>query len=133
MSRCVLFSLAVRGLAGHRSARSVCISLLVQGEGGRKEVMLFPQSIDAVESKVTLKAQEITSSICAYCFAFHLVHSIATAAAQPLLTELIFLQLLQVKLPSSVIVFCQDMVRAWMQLAAALLCWNLKSTFINET
>lgn len=86
-----------------------------------------------MQSKVMLKVREITSSIRAYHFAFHLVSSRATAAAQPLLTELIFLQLLQVKLPSSVIVFCQDMVRAWMQLAAALLCWILKSTFINET
>jgi len=65
--------------------------------------------------------------------AFHLVRSVSTAAAQPLLTELFFLQLLPVELRSLVIVFCQDVVRAWMQRAAALLYRNLKSTFINET
>ena len=108
--------------------KGVCISLPVQGEGGGKEVMPFLQPIDAVawgaENSLFLKCLSL---------AFHLVYSISTAAAQPLLTELFFLQLLQVELRSPVIVFCQDMARAWMQRAAALLYWNLKSTFINET
>lgn len=63
MSRLVLSSLAVYGLAVHLC---VCVSLPVRGEGGRKEVMLFLQAVDGVETKVTLGVQEIISSLHAY-------------------------------------------------------------------
>lgn len=46
---------------------SVCTSLPVKGEGGRKEVKLFLQPTDAVEAEVMLGVQERTSSSCAYC------------------------------------------------------------------
>lgn len=46
--------------------RGVCISLPVQGEGGRKEVKLFLQPTVAVEAKVMLGVQERTSSLRAY-------------------------------------------------------------------
>lgn len=86
------------------------------------------------ESKVTRGAQEITSALCADpLFSVKCIPYLWLLLNHCLQRYFFFLQLLHIELHCPVIAFFQDMVRAGMQHAAALLYWNLKSLFINET